>query len=413
MQRRPIALSILALLSACATTGGAVASSQVTHASKARFGNPTAGEMRSVLARDTKRVSSFTLSRRASVQSISVFLDGRGKGAGRSQLVRFVAFADAGGVPGARLTVTRSTTISKRSRGHWVTLPVKPALKLAPGAYYLGLQSGKSGHVARVGATAAPDGTRQNSDTYPGGPANRFGRAGVKRHAAERLCDLCAGRCGRTACTGPAFAAGEHRAADDLRHCRGRQASSRSAPGVVDGRSDRLCLRVAPLRRERRVSCNPILGAAGPTYQGGPGRPGHDAAGRRHSQQRRRRQPAQRALGRVGAATAGGCLDGSVHERVLRQHDAQRLARHSPAAIRPSRSTGASARREPGSQRTRFRPASLDSSPSLGWYVHVRHHERRRRPAVRRRRAADRQVVRAAPQAATPRRARCRPAHTR
>ena len=134
--------TLAALVAACANVVASHAAVRLQAAAAPhRFGNAKVGTLRP-LTRNSKRVSGFYLSEKASVESVSAYLDGRGHGRGKRQAVRFVVFADDGGKPGILLAATGTRSIHRRMKGHWVTLRLTPALRLDPGSYYLGIHSG-------------------------------------------------------------------------------------------------------------------------------------------------------------------------------------------------------------------------------------------------------------------------------
>jgi hypothetical protein len=142
------------------------------------FGSTTAGSAWTALAPDVKRASRFAFSTPAAldVSHLQAYLDGRAATTG-SQAVRGVLYADSGGAPGALVARTADMTIAAGRAPGWVPLRFTAPVRLAPGAYWLGLQAGGSRAVARFAATAAAGGSRRNADVFADGATSPFGGA--------------------------------------------------------------------------------------------------------------------------------------------------------------------------------------------------------------------------------------------
>jgi hypothetical protein len=148
------------------------------------LGSAQAGGVWTAASKDSKRVSAFTLAGSTAVDlaSLSAYLDGRAGTTG-SQPVRAVVYADAGGAPGALVARSADVTIAAGRAAGWVSLPLAAPARLAPGTYWLGLQSGGTTAVARYAAAPAAGALRYGADAFADGPAAAFGAASTDAKA--------------------------------------------------------------------------------------------------------------------------------------------------------------------------------------------------------------------------------------
>jgi hypothetical protein len=143
------------------------------------FGKRTPGASFSAMSANAKRAVGFPLYFTATVRKLHAFVDGRG-GARGSQTLRGVLYANGpGGAPGALLGRTFQFTVPAAMSGRWLELYLAPPIRLNPGAYWIGLQSGTTGGVARFAWDARDNSRRFNVDYYPDGPSNPFGSAAL------------------------------------------------------------------------------------------------------------------------------------------------------------------------------------------------------------------------------------------
>jgi hypothetical protein len=127
------------------------------------------------LVANTKYVSSKQVTERLDVTTVVAYLDGHGGRSGR-QAIRGVIYADAGGVPGARVATTRQITVSAGADLSRVELPFALPVPLSPGAYWIGLHSGPTSNVARYLSESFGD-SRYNADAYTDDASKSFGAA--------------------------------------------------------------------------------------------------------------------------------------------------------------------------------------------------------------------------------------------
>jgi hypothetical protein len=111
----------------------------------------------SPMSAEAKRASPFPAWVGArGVNRISAFIDGGGAASG-SQLVRALLYGSApGGGPGQLLGRSFQGTVHAGAPGRWVNFYLPFRLRLDPGVYWLGLQSGQTGGVARFAWTLSP-----------------------------------------------------------------------------------------------------------------------------------------------------------------------------------------------------------------------------------------------------------------
>jgi hypothetical protein len=121
---------------------------------------------------DFKRASKAVLSASGTMESLCGYLDGLG-GVSGEQKLRFVLYKDVNGVPGEKVLqaadlVVQSGAPPKFYCGGTDALPVDP------GTYWIALQSGGDGGVARYYYDGAAN-WYGNADTFADGAANTFG----------------------------------------------------------------------------------------------------------------------------------------------------------------------------------------------------------------------------------------------
>ena len=121
---------------------------------------------------DYKRGTPFTVSDGGTLTSFSAYLDGNG-GASGSQDIRMVLYQDASGVPGSEVVQSSTVTIPAGMTPQWIRFTA-PQTALTAGKYWIVIQTGPSGAVARNygdGSTA----WYANADTFWDGASNPFG----------------------------------------------------------------------------------------------------------------------------------------------------------------------------------------------------------------------------------------------
>jgi hypothetical protein len=122
---------------------------------------------------DQKRGSKFTLPDKATLLSLSAYLDGLG-GVTGSQSMRMALYKDSGGVPAGRWAQSSTVTIAAGTTGRWVNFTV-PATALDPGDYWIILHTGATQGVARYYADAIAANRYGNLDAFADGSSNPFG----------------------------------------------------------------------------------------------------------------------------------------------------------------------------------------------------------------------------------------------
>jgi len=145
-----------------------VSPQQVTKAGRTTIGTKTSGGM----SADFKRASSFTITARGRLSSMSAYLDGQGGTVG-SQQASYVLYRDANGVPGTRV-LQGQVMAPTNAAPAWYTDGTVPPEILEPGKYWFAIHTGGVAGVLRNYA----DGTGNwygNSDTFSDGPSSPFG----------------------------------------------------------------------------------------------------------------------------------------------------------------------------------------------------------------------------------------------
>ena len=139
------------------------------------FGRTTIGAGHSGgMTADQKRGSKFTLPDKATLLSLSAYLDGQATTTPGSQQVRMALYQDNNGVPNARLAQSNTLTINAGTSPGWVTFTV-PATPLNPGQYWIVLHSGATEGIARYYADGTEINRYNNLDTFADGSTNPFG----------------------------------------------------------------------------------------------------------------------------------------------------------------------------------------------------------------------------------------------
>jgi hypothetical protein len=106
------------------------------------------------------------------VTSMTAYLDGKGATSGY-QLVRFVLYADANGVPGPKVTEDFGQIVLAGDNAKWITGHV-PTVEVPAGKYWFMLHSSEDTRLIRYYA----DGTgnwQGNNDAYSDGSSDPFG----------------------------------------------------------------------------------------------------------------------------------------------------------------------------------------------------------------------------------------------
>jgi hypothetical protein len=128
---------------------------------------PSAG-----LGSNFKRGSKFTLGQTGTLSSLNAYLDGNG-GASGSQQLRMGLYRDSSGVPGAKVVESSVISVASGQSPGWVTFATPP-VSLTAGSYWIVIQSGDTGGIARDYG----DGTSDwfgNTDTFSDGASDPFG----------------------------------------------------------------------------------------------------------------------------------------------------------------------------------------------------------------------------------------------
>jgi hypothetical protein len=131
---------------------------------------------------DAKQVSAFVTYRSVTVRKLGVYLDGHASNNGISQRVRGVIYSHAQARPASLVGRTFEFKVPVGMGPQWVELYMAPPVQLAPGLYWLGIQSAPAQStvfgtppVARYGWTTKASSRRYNSDAYADGPSPVFG----------------------------------------------------------------------------------------------------------------------------------------------------------------------------------------------------------------------------------------------
>jgi hypothetical protein len=151
--------------------------SSQTATERVLFGNHATPRSFDALAPDTKLASAFTLFMPATVRKVVAYVDGKGAASG-SQTLRAVLYRrGTNGGPGAYVTRSFEFTVPAGMPGRWVPLWLAPIPKLAPGVYWIGIQSAGDGAAARFGWRLRAGGRRFNADAFADGASDPFGAA--------------------------------------------------------------------------------------------------------------------------------------------------------------------------------------------------------------------------------------------
>jgi hypothetical protein len=113
------------------------------------------------------------------VNRVTAFVDGGGAATG-TQKVRALLYGRApGGGPGQLLARSFEGTIQARDPGRWVPFWFVFPPKLQPGLYWIGLQTGQTGSVARFAWASAPSSRWFNIDNFDDAATSPFGPSPV------------------------------------------------------------------------------------------------------------------------------------------------------------------------------------------------------------------------------------------
>lgn len=139
------------------------------------FGNHVVPRSLTPVPADTKSVSPFTLYMPATVRKVVAWVDGKGATSG-SQVLRAVLYRNgtAGG-PGAYVTRSFEFTVPAGMSGRYIPFWLAPIPHLDPGVYWIGIQSGGVGQVARFGWRPRAGARRFNGDAFADGASDPFG----------------------------------------------------------------------------------------------------------------------------------------------------------------------------------------------------------------------------------------------
>jgi hypothetical protein len=143
------------------------------------FGNTVQGITNAKLGADTKQVIKSTLTERATVSKLTGFFGGSHEySPGTTQAVKAVIYADAGGVPGAKIAEGTEVTIDDYASYTWYDLPFGSPPTIDPGDYWLGYISGGTSLAIRFQYSPTGGVRATNADAYSDGASNPFGAVG-------------------------------------------------------------------------------------------------------------------------------------------------------------------------------------------------------------------------------------------
>ena len=138
---------------------------------------------------DTKYANRVALGGVGYLTAVHAFVSGTARRG--YEAVRGVVYSDAGGVPGDLRGVTAAAQVSGRAGPGWITLRFSSALRLDPGAYWVGLQFGGISRLLRVGFDVGPDGVgRYDADAWGDGASTTFGAASADHEAWAVYADV-------------------------------------------------------------------------------------------------------------------------------------------------------------------------------------------------------------------------------
>lgn len=141
--------------------------------SSKQFGRTTIATVPSAgLGTNFKRGSKFTLGQSGTLLGLNAYLDGNGGTTGSQQL-RMALYQDSSGTPGAKVLESNVATVTSGQAPGWVAFTTS-AVPLAAGTYWIVIQSGDTGGVARDYGDGAAD-WFGGSDTFSDGASNPFG----------------------------------------------------------------------------------------------------------------------------------------------------------------------------------------------------------------------------------------------
>jgi uncharacterized repeat protein (TIGR01451 family) len=138
------------------------------------LGKTSVGKSSDALAADRKRANRYVLPVPGSVTKLSVYLAPTGNSG--EQVLEGVIYSDSGGQPNALLGITQPLRFKKTQAPGWYDLPLSSPLKLASGAYWIGIFSGATGKVAGFRYDSVSGSRVYNSDLFVSGPSDPFGR---------------------------------------------------------------------------------------------------------------------------------------------------------------------------------------------------------------------------------------------
>jgi hypothetical protein len=143
------------------------------------FGNTVQGITNAKLGADTKQVIKATLTERATVSKLTGFFGGSHEySPGTTQAVKAVIYADAGGVPGAKIAEGTAVAIDDYAAYTWYDLPFGSPPTIDPGDYWLGYISGGAALAIRFQYSPTGGVRATNADVYSDGASDPFGVVG-------------------------------------------------------------------------------------------------------------------------------------------------------------------------------------------------------------------------------------------
>jgi hypothetical protein len=137
------------------------------------FGKTTVGAVSDLFLAERKRVNRYTLPTSGEVTKLSVYL--APTSVSGSQVLEGVIYADAAGRPEALLATSQPLTFTSTSAAGWYALQFASPVALGAGAYWIGVITGPTSHVAGFRYDSVGGSRDYNGDSYSAGPSNPFG----------------------------------------------------------------------------------------------------------------------------------------------------------------------------------------------------------------------------------------------
>jgi hypothetical protein len=158
----------------------------VVTAGSGTFGKATVGgTVDGGIFNNYKIVNSASLSSAGAVTKLSVYAVPGFNSSGSEQL-EAVIYANAGGVPGALLATGTQVSYQASVNGTgWLDLPFASAVKLSPGAYWLGFITGGTSEAIGYRYDTVAKSRAYDANAYSTGPTNPFGSATLDSEQAS------------------------------------------------------------------------------------------------------------------------------------------------------------------------------------------------------------------------------------